>query len=204
MLFSYIFKAAGIGFSAAITPGPLQAVFLSYAIKGGWKRALPAAFAPLFSDGPVILIVMLVLTNIPSGFIRVLQIGGAVFLMYLAWESYKAFRKDNKIEITQVTNGWGTLLKATTMNLLAPGPWLFWSLINGPNLSEAWTNSPSWGALYLASFYGVFIIGNIILILLFSIMRTMGEKVRRGLLLISAVILAGFAVFQALQGLLII
>ena len=204
MLFSYIIKAAGIGFSAAVTPGPLQAVFLSYAIKGGWKRTLPAAFAPLVSDGPVILIVMLLLTNIPSGFIRVLQIGGAVFLIYLAWESYKAFRKGNQIEVTQVSNGWGKLLEDTTMNLLAPGPWLFWSLINGPNLTEAWTHSTLWGAAYLVSFYGVFIISNIGLILLFSTMRTMGEKVRRGLLLISAVILAGFAVYQALQGLLII
>jgi len=204
MLFSYIIKAAGIGFSAGVTPGPLQAVFLSYAIKGGWKRALPAAFAPLVSDGPVILIVMLMLTNIPSGFIRVLQICGAVFLMYLAWESYKAFRKGHEFEVSQVSNGWRTLFKATTMNLLAPGPWLFWSLINGPNLQEAWTYSPFWGVVYLASFYGIFIISNIILILLFSTMRTMGEKVRRGLLLVSAVILAGFAVYQALQGLLII
>jgi len=32
----------------------------------------------------------------------------------------------------------------------------------------------------------------------------MGERVRKGLLLISAVILAGFAVYQALQGLMIL
>ncbi len=204
MLFPYIIKAVGIGFSAGVTPGPLQAVFLSYAIKGGWRRAFPAAFAPLVSDGPVILIVMLMLNNIPSGFIRVLHIGGALFLLYLAWESFKAFREGDNIKITQVSNGWQTLFKATAMNLLAPGPWLFWSLINGPNLKEAWSHSPLWGAVYLISFYGVFIICNIILILLFSTMRTMGEKVRKGLLLISAVMLAGFAVYQALQGLLII
>jgi len=204
MLLTYILKAAAIGFSAGVTPGPLQAVFLSYAIKGGWKRALPAAFAPLVSDGPVILLVMLVLTNIPASFVRILQIGGAVFLLYLAWDTYKAYRSYQEIEVTQAANGWQTLFKATAMNLLAPGPWLFWSLINGPNLAETWVQSPWWSAAYLASFYGVFIISNIILILFFSTMRHMGERVRKGLLLISAVILAGFAVYQGLQGLLIL
>ena len=204
MLLTYILKAAAIGFSAGVTPGPLQAVFLSYAVKGGWKRAMPAAFAPLVSDGPVILLVMLVLTNVPESFIRVLQIGGSAFLLYLAWESFKAYRSYRAIEVTLATNGWRTLFKATAMNLLAPGPWLFWSLINGPNLAEIWELSHLWGVAYLVTFYGVFIISNIVLILLFSTMRRMGEHVRKGLLLVSAVILAGFAVYQALQGLMIL
>ena len=86
------------------------------------------------------------------------------------------------------------------MNLLGPGPWLFWSLINGPNLLLTWEVSPWWGIAYLASFYGVFILTNTALILVFSSMRQMGEKVRRTLLLVAAVILAGFAIFQLLQG----
>ena len=90
------------------------------------------------------------------------------------------------------------------MNILGPGPWLFWSLINGPNLLLAWAVSPWWGVAYLVSFYGVFIISNIALILIFSSMRSMGEKVRRALLLASAIILAGFGAFQLLQGLLLV
>ncbi len=203
-MLSTILTAATIGFSAGVTPGPLQAIFLSYAIKGGWKKALPAAFAPLVTDGPVVLLVLLVLNNLPGIFLRILQIGGAIFILYLAWESFKAFRQFREIDMIQETNGWQTLLKAATMNLLAPGPWLFWSLINGPNLLQAWAISPWWGAAYLASFYGLFILSNIVLILLFSTMRKMGEQVRKGLLLVSAVVLAGFAVYQLLQGLMMI
>jgi threonine/homoserine/homoserine lactone efflux protein len=201
MLITHILKAAAIGFSAGVTPGPLQAAFLSFAIKGGWKKALPAAFAPLVTDGPVMLLVLVVLNNLPPGFIQFLQIGGGIFLLYLAWDSFKAFRNYQHIEELQVTSGWGVLLKATLMNLLAPGPWLFWSLINGPNLLEIWAISPWWGIAYLGSFYGVFILSNIVLIVLFSTMRKMGEKVRKTLLLVSAVILAGFAIYQILQGL---
>jgi threonine/homoserine/homoserine lactone efflux protein len=200
MLLSILLPAATIGFSAGVTPGPLQALFLSYAIKSGWKKALPAAFAPIVSDGPVILLVLLLLNNVSDTFIRVLQIGGALFLIYLAWDSFQAFRHFKEVKEQKETSGFKTLLKATAMNVLAPGPWLFWSLINGPNLLEAWAVSPWWGAGYLISFYGVFILTNIVLILLFWSMRQMGEKVRRALLLAAAIALAGFAVYQFLQG----
>jgi threonine/homoserine/homoserine lactone efflux protein len=201
MLLSYLLSAAAIGFSAGVTPGPLQAVFLSYAIKGGWKKALPAAFAPLVTDGPVVLLVLVVLNNLPPTFLRILQIGGALFIFYLAWESFNAYRHFQDIQPAGETNTWGTLLKAATMNILGPGPWLFWSLINGPNLLLMWDVSPWWGAAYLLCFYGVFILSNIALILVFSSMRSMGEQVRRTLLLASAIILAGFGVYQLLQGL---
>ena len=202
MLLTYLLSAAAIGFSAGVTPGPLQAVFLSYAIKGGWKKALPAAFAPLVTDGPVVLLVLVILNNLPVAFLRALQIGGALFIFYLAWESLQAYRQFRDIEeAPQETGTWGTLLKAATMNLLGPGPWLFWSLINGPNLLITWAVSPWWGVAYLASFYGVFILSNIALILVFSSMRRMGEQVRRTLLLVSALILAGFGIYQLLQGL---
>lgn len=204
MLLTYLLSAAAIGFSAGVTPGPLQAVFLSYAIKGGWKKALPAAFAPLVTDGPVVLLVLVILTNLPEVFLRILQIGGALFIFYLAWESLQAYRHFQDIKEAQETGTWGTLLKAATMNILGPGPWLFWSLINGPNLLLTWAVSPWWGVAYLVSFYGVFIISNIALILIFSSMRSMGEKVRRALLLASAIILAGFGAFQLLQGLLLV
>ena len=201
MLFSFLLKAAAVGFSAGVTPGPLQAVFLSYAIKGGWKKALPAAFAPLLTDAPVILIVLILLQSLPDTVLRALQIGGGVFLLYLAWDSYQAFRQYQPFEKTEETNGLQTLLKATLVNLLAPGPWLFWSLINGPQFLEIRSISRGWGLAYLVTFYGVFILSNILLIGLFSTARRMGEKVRKGMLFTSAVVLAGFAVFQLLEGL---
>jgi threonine/homoserine/homoserine lactone efflux protein len=200
MLLSTLLSAATIGFSAGVTPGPFQALLLSYAIKGGWKKALPAAFAPVVSDGPVILLVLLILNRVPAGFVQVLQIGGALFLLYLAWDSFRAYRNFVEVEEEVETRGYQTLLKATLMNLISPGPWLFWSLINGPNLIGAWQVSPWWGVGYLGAFYGVFVLTNVVLIVLFSSMRQLGEKVRRALLLVAAIALAGFAVYQFLQG----
>ena len=199
-MLSLLLQAATIGLSAGVTPGPYQAILLSYAIQGGWKKALPAAFAPLVSDGPVILLVLLVLNHVPDFFLRILQIGGALFLLYLAWDSYRAFRNYREVETQTDIKGFQTLLKATGMNLLSPGPWLFWSLINGPNLLDAWAVSPWWGVGYLAGFYGVFVLTNLVLIALFATLRKTGEEVRKALLLVSAIALAGFAVYQFLQG----
>jgi threonine/homoserine/homoserine lactone efflux protein len=200
MLLSTLLSAVTVGFSAGVTPGPFQALLLSYAIEGGWKKALPAAFAPVISDGPVILLVLLVLNHVPADFVRFLQICGALFLLYLAWDSFRAYQNYQAVETQVETTTFQTLLKATVMNLLSPGPWLFWSLINGPNLIEAWQVSPWWGVGYLGAFYGVFILTNAVLIGLFSSVRQMGEKVRRGMLLVAALALAGFAVYQFLQG----
>jgi threonine/homoserine/homoserine lactone efflux protein len=199
-LSSLLLKAATIGLSAGVTPGPLQAFLLSYAIQGGWKKALPVVFAPLVSDWPVILLVLLVLNRVSDSFLRILQIGGALFLLYLAWDSFRAFRNYREVETQENVRGFQTLLKATGLNLLAPGPWLFWSLINGPNLLEAWAVSPWWGVGYLVSFYGVFTLTNLVLIGLFATLRRTGEKVRKALLLVSAIALAGFAIYQLLQG----
>ena len=105
MLSTYLISAATIGFSAGVTPGPLQAVFLAYAVKGGWKQALPAAFAPLVTDGPVILLVLLVLKNLPPAFLRALQIGGAAFLLYLAWDAFNAYRHFQTIQAVEATSG---------------------------------------------------------------------------------------------------
>lgn len=204
MLFTYLLKAVTIGFSAGITPGPLQALFLSYAIKGGWRKALPAAFAPLMTDAPVIFLVLVVLNRLPDGFIRGLQIGGAVFLLYLAWDAFRSFRHYQNVDGGEVPNGWQTLLKATLANILGPGPWLFWSMINGPNLLKAWAISPWWGVAYLACFYSAFVLTNMVLIMLFATTRQMGDRVRKMLLLISVFVLAGFAIYQGLQGLMIL
>ena len=51
----YFFQGAALAMSATIMPGPFQAFLLSKALQNGWKRTLPAAFAPLVTDGPMLI-----------------------------------------------------------------------------------------------------------------------------------------------------
>ena len=61
-------ERGGFAFAAALQPGPLQAYLLASVAQRGWKRTLPAALSPLLSDGPIILVVLLVLTRLPDSF----------------------------------------------------------------------------------------------------------------------------------------
>jgi threonine/homoserine/homoserine lactone efflux protein len=47
MVFSAIIRGLLLGLPAAAQPGPLQAYLLGLTMRRGWRRALPAALAPL-------------------------------------------------------------------------------------------------------------------------------------------------------------
>ena len=64
-MLAYLLQGLGYGFAAAVQPGPFQTYVMSQALERGWRRALPAALAPLISDGPIIALTLLVLTRLP-------------------------------------------------------------------------------------------------------------------------------------------
>ncbi|HDZ24803.1 MAG TPA: lysine transporter LysE, partial [Desulfobacteraceae bacterium] len=68
-MFFYALQGATLALAATLIPGPFQAFLVSYALRNGWKRTLPAAFAPLISDGPVIFLVLFVLVKTPKWFL---------------------------------------------------------------------------------------------------------------------------------------
>lgn len=61
----YLLQGIGYGFAAAAQPDPFQTYLISQTLLKGWKRTLPAAFAPLVSDGPIIALCLLVLSRVP-------------------------------------------------------------------------------------------------------------------------------------------
>jgi len=69
---------AGLAFAAVVQPGPLQAFLLSRAATDGWKRTLPAAFAPLLSDGPIALLALVVLSRFPLAAQNLLRAAGGL------------------------------------------------------------------------------------------------------------------------------
>ena len=61
------------------------------------------------------------------------------------------------------------------MAWLSPGPYIFWSLVNGPLLLSAWEQSAISAIAFLGSFYGLFVGGNLALIILFSQTQRLGS-----------------------------
>ena len=186
--------------SAMATPGPFQAFLLSQTLKNGWRRTLPAALAPLVSDGPIITLVMLILTQTPDWFLSVLQIFGGLFILYLAWGAFVAAKKvDATLEVSGEAAG-QNFLKAALMNALSPGPYLFWGLIAGPIVIEGWRQSPALGLSFVLGFYLALIGGFAALIFLFGTASQLGPRVSKILGMVAAVALLGFGLYQLWRG----
>lgn len=199
-MLAYLFQGLSLGISGAASPGPFQAFLIGQTLRAGWRRSLPAVFAPLFSDGPIILVMVLLLTHLPDGFLRAIQITGGIFVLYLAWKSFLAFR-NFKPFVETTTSQRQTLFQAVTVNFLSPGPYIFWSLLAGPVLVKGWRETPAFGLSFLLGFYAAMLGGLAALVLIFSLARQFGPKVSRALLGLSAAALLGFGLYQLWQGL---
>jgi len=197
----YLLQGIGFGFAAASQIGPFQTFLISQALTRGWKRALPGAFAPFLSDGPIVLLSVLVLSQLPEWAQRGMYIVGGLFVLYLAYGSFKSWRNFDETLTHPELSGQQTIFKAATTNLLSPGAYLFWMFAMGPILVQGWRESPLNGLGLLAGFYSAFISCLILMIVLFGAASRLGPKLNRALLGISCIALFGFGLFQLWKGL---
>lgn len=193
----YILTGFGFAFAATVQPGPLQAFLLAQVAERGWRATLPAALAPLLSDGPIALLALLVISRVPADAIAGLRIAGGLFLLYLAWSTLRAWRRGAGSAPQQDDDARPrSLMKATAINLLNPNPYLGWSLVLGPAAVSAWQESPRLGVALVASFYATIVAGLVVTILLFGTANLAGGRLQRALLLVSAVALAALGIWQ--------
>lgn len=195
-MLEHILIGCGFAFAAAIQPGPLQAFLLSSVARKGWQQTLPAAFSPLLSDGPIALLALLVLNRIPETMSRILQACGGVFLIYLAWASYRQWRQQTQIKSYVNDSVPRTLVQAATVNIFNPNPYLGWSLVLGPAVLAAWHESPTNAVMLIIAFYTTMVTVLACTIVLFGTTRFLGPGGRRALILVSALMLGVLGLYQ--------
>jgi threonine/homoserine/homoserine lactone efflux protein len=196
----YFLQGLTLGFSASVSPGPFLAYLLAQSLRLGARRALPLALVPLLSDGPIVGLVVVVLAQTPAWLLRGLQIAGGGFLLYLAWVALRLARRPPAVT-ARVEGARLSLAQGTLMNLLNPNPWLFWGIIGGPLLLEAWRSAPWLPAAFLAGFYLTLVGGTACFILLFAAAHRLDPRLVRGLNLFSAAALLVFGLVQLYRGL---
>jgi threonine/homoserine/homoserine lactone efflux protein len=190
-----IVLGGGFAFAAAVQPGPLQAYLLSQVAARGWRRTLPAALAPLVSDGPIAILVLLVLGQLSVGAQGLLRAAGGALLLYLAWSAYHQWRRPPQTS----ADGAGTprtVVQAVLVNLLNPNPYLGWALVLGPNAVAAWHRSPADAVALIVAFYAVLVAGLAGFIVAAGSVRFLGPRGQRVLVLVSAAVLAALGVYQ--------
>ncbi len=199
---TYLLSGFVLGFPNAAVPGPFQAYLLSQTMKNGWKRSLPVALAPLISDGPIIVLVLFLLSQLRQQTLGIIQGVGAIFVFYLAYGAYRSFRVagDSPRAMENRSPSNHGVLKGAVMNLLNPAPYIFWSVVGGPILLEGFKNESGGGIAFLVGFYGTLIGGFVILIWFFGTVGQLGSGVRKALSAVSAIALFLFAMWQLTGG----
>jgi len=201
ILWAYLIQGIGYGFAAAVQPGPFQTYLISQTLSKGWRQTLPAALAPLMSDGPIIILTLVVLSYVPVWFQRFLYIAGGLFILYLAYSPFVACRNFDEAGVVTHSASRQSVVRAAVMNALSPGPYIYWSLVTGPILLAGWRQAPVNGLGFLVSFYATIVLSLSGTIVVFGTARRFGPKVNRVLLGVSAIALAGFGLYQLWLGL---
>ena len=199
-MFPFLLQGLALGFAAGAQPGPFQTYLISQTLSQGWRRTWVAAFGPLLSDGPIVALVLVVLSQVPEWFQRGLRIAGGMFVLYLAWGAYNAWKTHLPDSDSPPQTGPHSLLRAALMNALSPGPYLFWSLVMGPLIVRAWRENPSSGLSLVLGFYLAMIGLNFTVVLLFGQAARFGNQVRKAMLGLSVLALSGFGLYQLWQG----
>jgi threonine/homoserine/homoserine lactone efflux protein len=200
-MYAYILQGIGLGFSAAVQPGPFMTYLVSRTLGQGWRRALPAVLAPLVSDGPIIAVMLLVLTRVPGWLEKALSIAGGLYILYLGWRAYRNWTRSADQHVTTFVGQSRGVLSAALVNALSPGPYIYWSFVTGPILIAAWKQSATHGIGFLAGFYGAMVGSLVVIVGVFATARRLGPRVNRALLGVSAVALVCFGLYQLWSGL---
>jgi threonine/homoserine/homoserine lactone efflux protein len=125
----FFLSALSFGLASGIKPGPLGIVVIQQTLSRGLPAGVRASLAPLITDGPIIIAALWLLSRFKS--INLLAaamslVGG----VYLLWLAVKMFRVRD-ISLSEKLRSEGSLATAVKVNLLNPGPYLFWFTVGG-------------------------------------------------------------------------
>jgi len=208
--FAFFLQGLALGLTAAASPGPFQTYLINQTLLGGWRRGAIIAVAPLISDIPIVLTILLLLNQLPLYFLRIISLAGGIFLLTISWGLWQQWRaagtflensgQDTNDQHKPVSSG-SYLWRGVMMNALSPGPYTFWALVNGPIVLTALRQSWLHGLAFLLGFYGMMIGGYLGIAALFNQARRLGPRLVRILTLISLLVLAVFGLILLRRGL---
>jgi len=65
-MLTFLLQGLTLGFAAGAQPGPFQAFLINQSLTRGSRKTLLMGFAPLISDGPIVVAALLLLSQVPG------------------------------------------------------------------------------------------------------------------------------------------
>ena len=181
-----------IGFVAGVSPGPVLTLVVTETLRGGWVRGAAVAAGPLLADGPIILLALGLLGQLPGGLIPSISLVGGLFLLYLAAMNAWRARRASTLQLTAGSARRG-LMTGLAARGLSPHPYLFWFLIGGPILITAAQDGWHTVLAFLVGYYLAVVGSNVgLAAVIHRWLGSASQRVYRGVLVLSSAILAGY------------
>lgn len=199
-MLAYLLQGIVLGFAAGISPGPMLGLVVSQTLRHGWRAGNLVALAPLFSDIPIILVLVLILGHLPVAAIYWLAVVGGIFVIYLGVESIRTVGAVTTVK-TEAKAG-KVLFSAVATNLLNPHPYLFWATVGSALLLQSFAAGGFPASLtFLVSFYALLVGAKLMLAFLVSRSRHwLTGPVYRYLLIGSGLLLIGLGLLLIWEG----
>ncbi len=204
-MFFFLTQGISIAFAAGAQPGPFTTFLIGRTLAQGWRKSIILIFTPLVTDVPIILLAVIVLKQFPPELRRVIELIGGLYLLWIAYGSWKQFKAgtisfkadDSSVGVSQSK----LLFQGAMMGWLSPGPYIFWATLNGPMLVRGLNESLLSGIGFLLGFYGTFIGILGLYVVVFDRLRRIDERVTRGIVLLTLVIMLVFGLWLIARGL---
>jgi len=140
-----------MGLTAGLAPGPLLTLVVSETLQYGISAGVKVALAPIITDAPIVIVILLVMDQVSSfnDFVGVLSLLGGFYLLYIAYDSARF--KESTTNDTEA--GTKSVAKGVFANVLSPHPYLFWLAVGAPTIIKSASVSSIAPALFIAGFY---------------------------------------------------
>lgn len=138
-----------LGLAAGLAPGPLMTLVITQTLRHGVREGVLVAAAPLVTDVPIVLLLFFVLKELPGQVLGGLGIVGALYALYLAYETARS----PSVEAVAVETAPASLRRGALVNFLNPHPYLFWGTLGVPFVLSTMERSAAAPWLFVVGFY---------------------------------------------------
>lgn len=150
-MLEYVLLGSAIGFFSGAVPGPFSALIATIALRHGFWAGFRIGVVPLVTETGVMALTAVLISQLPRGVLRWIGIVGGLFVLYLAWRTWRESR-DPPEEHESAGQAARSTLEAMTLAVLSPTPWAFWLFVGSPLLVGAWREGWGHATAFLGSF----------------------------------------------------
>lgn len=120
-----------IGFSTALSPGPLMALVVRETLARGFGAGALISLVPIPTDMPIIAVAVIFSRTVPmpSWVLGIIALCGAALICRIGWQNLHACPEQLR---TQPGSARKSLFEALMVNLLNPYPYIFWFTLATP------------------------------------------------------------------------